>query len=367
MLKLMLEMFAGPGHQDAHELFISLLDGVMNDIDNHEKTRQDPEPKSISESFASESITMLKDIFSGLMTNETRCLTCENITYRDEAFRDLSLDVDEYPSINERLQNLSETEFLCGKNKFLCDECGGLQEAEKRTKIKKFPKVLVLHLKRFKYCETDQSTSKLFNRMEFDLSFDSSSVLRESKTWQHTPTDVGIATTLDMQDKGIYELFSIVVHLGNSLIQGHYVSITKTDKGWMVFDDDRVEIMQEPFVEKFFGEDLNYGAAYLLFYQEKGVTKIATNGINRSRQTSSVSTSSLHGMSINRTPSSSKVTTATDEPTETFASEQVLTFEVPEQPPREKTSRFKKLRPHASSLSRKFRRKKDQDIVKVEG
>ena len=43
--------------------------------------------------------------------------------------------------------------MLARANKFFCDACCGLQEAEKRLKIKRLPNVLALHLKRFKYQE----------------------------------------------------------------------------------------------------------------------------------------------------------------------------------------------------------------------
>lgn len=47
----------------------------------------------------------------------------------------------------------SSTETLNAEDKFFCDACSGLQEAQKRFKIKVLPPVLCLHLKRFKYIE----------------------------------------------------------------------------------------------------------------------------------------------------------------------------------------------------------------------
>ena len=47
----------------------------------------------------------------------------------------------------------SATETLDAEDKFSCDTCGCLQEAQKRIKVKQLPKVLCLHLKRFKYVE----------------------------------------------------------------------------------------------------------------------------------------------------------------------------------------------------------------------
>jgi ubiquitin C-terminal hydrolase len=45
-------------------------------------------------------------------------------------------------------------EMLDREDKFYCDQCCCLQEAQKRMLIKEAPKCLILHLKRFKYIET---------------------------------------------------------------------------------------------------------------------------------------------------------------------------------------------------------------------
>lgn len=47
----------------------------------------------------------------------------------------------------------SATEMLDRDDKFFCDTCGCLQEAQKRMKIKQLPACLIFHLKRFKYIE----------------------------------------------------------------------------------------------------------------------------------------------------------------------------------------------------------------------
>ena len=44
-------------------------------------------------------------------------------------------------------------EELNGEDRFFCDACKGLQDAERTMKIKALPRVLCLHLKRFKYIE----------------------------------------------------------------------------------------------------------------------------------------------------------------------------------------------------------------------
>lgn len=51
---------------------------------------------------------------------------------RDEAFLDLSIDIEQNSSVTACLRQFSASETLCQRNKFYCDTCCGLQEAEKR-------------------------------------------------------------------------------------------------------------------------------------------------------------------------------------------------------------------------------------------
>ena len=176
--------------------------------------------------------------------------------------------------------------MLCQKNKFFCDSCCDLQEAEKRfnfpihptcfttsltvvhyrMKIKKLPNVLALHLKRFKYQEDVARYIKLAYRVAF-------------------PYELRLFNTVDDMDNPdrLYYLFAIVVHVGryvSSLLflvlchscsssgphHGHYISIIKTAGTWLVFDDDNVYPIPENDIPKYFG-DSSPGSAYVLYYQ----------------------------------------------------------------------------------------------------
>jgi len=45
---------------------------------------------------------------------------------------DLSVDIEQNSSVTGCLRNFSSSETLAHKDKFLCDVCASLQEAEKR-------------------------------------------------------------------------------------------------------------------------------------------------------------------------------------------------------------------------------------------
>ncbi|KAF2857696.1 cysteine proteinase [Piedraia hortae CBS 480.64] len=249
------EMFRSPMHQDAHEFLNLLLNEVVDNVELFAKQQR-------LESNAH----WVHDLFKGVLTSETRCLTCETASHRDEAFLDLSVDLLPFTSVTSCLRKFSAEEMLCARNKFHCDNCGGLQEAEKRMKIKRLPRILALHLKRFEYTEDQQRLQKLFHKVVY-------------------PLHLRLFNTLDEADDAdrLYELYAVVVHVGSGPYHGHYISVIKTlDRGWLLFDDELVEPVDEEFVLSFFGgepdQSINdprqYSCAYILFYQETSLEKL---------------------------------------------------------------------------------------------
>lgn len=267
------EMFRTTMHQDAHEFYGILLNAVITNVEENSRRLKELEPPKNEEAlgdgmmsaFANAASAMglstgakspgtgwVHDIFEGVLTSETRCLTCEASSQRDETFIDLSIDLEEHSSVTSCLRKFSAEEMLCERNKFHCDNCGGLQEAEKRMKIKRLPKILTLHLKRFKYTEDLTRLQKLFHRVVYPYH------LRMFNT------------TDDAEDPDrLYELYAVVVHIGGNAYHGHYISIIKTqDRGWLLFDDEMVEPVDKHYVRNFFGDKPGMACAYVLFYQE---------------------------------------------------------------------------------------------------
>ena len=213
-------------HQDAHEFLNYLLNRIVEETEEERKgAESDREfvygsppgapnahlwfntrssvsnppllsPRASTGSNPSSS-TIVHRLFEGVLTSETRCLTCETVSSRDESFLDLSIDIEQNSSVTACLRQFSASEMLCQKNKFFCDGCCDLQEAEKRMKIKKLPNVLALHLKRFKYQEDLQKYIKLTYRVAF-------------------PMELRLFNTVDDTDDPdrLYELYAIVVHIG---------------------------------------------------------------------------------------------------------------------------------------------------------
>lgn len=234
-------------HHDAHEFCNYLINEIIECLNKE---------NGIDDNWCNQ-------LFQGSITNETKCLSCETITSKEETFLDLSIDIphNNHPnSLTHSLNNFSKLEILTHQNKFYCNSCSSLQEAIKTIKIKHLPEILVINFKRFKYDDSLDKMIKLFDSISYPLK------LRLFNTTN---------TTNDQDDSNIinnfqlYELYALVVHIGGGPMHGHYISLCKLKpKIWILFDDETVEIVDESFVMKFFGDGPGLASAYILFYQK---------------------------------------------------------------------------------------------------
>jgi ubiquitin carboxyl-terminal hydrolase 12/46 len=238
-------------HQDAHEFFNFVVNECCEVlVKQHRKEHPTPEGEPTKPVK-----TWIHEIFEGGLTNQTQCLWCENVTSRHEAFMDLSLDIEQNASVSACLKQFSSNELLASQDKFQCDACGGLQEAHKRMLVKSSPKVLALHLKRFKYLESLGRHAKLMHRVVFPSELKIPNMEEEAEG-QDAP----------------YQLFAVVVHVGSGPNHGHYVCLVKSHGQWLTYDDDTVERMDDEGMNNFFGSTREHGGGntehgYILFYE----------------------------------------------------------------------------------------------------
>ncbi|KAJ9522659.1 hypothetical protein QJQ45_019733 [Haematococcus lacustris] len=246
------ELFNGYMHQDAHEFLNFLLNQAAElleeEVKQYARSHGLPAPSQPIN-------TWVHDIFQGKLVNETRCLHCETVTCREEVFMDLSLEIDQNSSLTACLRNFSALEMLDRDDKFFCDHCCCLQEAQKRMLIKQAPPCLILHLKRFKYVESQGRMRKLMYRVVFPLELKLSN------------------TTVGAQGGDtLYTLFAVVVHVGSGPHHGHYVTLIKSAANWLYFDDERVESITETQVQSTYGATQEFNTTcmdhgYILFYE----------------------------------------------------------------------------------------------------
>ncbi|KFU87341.1 Ubiquitin carboxyl-terminal hydrolase 2 [Chaetura pelagica] len=139
------------------------------------------------------------------------------------------------------LRLFTKEDVLDGDEKPTCCRCKARTRCTKKFSIQKFPKILVLHLKRFS--EARIRTSKLTTFVNFQLK---DLDLREfaSQSCNHT----------------IYNLYAVSNHSGTTM-GGHYTAYCKSpiSSEWHSFNDSRVTPMSSSHVRS--------SDAYLLFYE----------------------------------------------------------------------------------------------------
>lgn len=274
------ELFRSNMHQDAHEFLNYLLNEATEILDGTKRRSTDSDRGAsmtngkaddghTANGSGKKKKTWVHALFEGILTNETKCLTCETVTTRDEDFLDLSLDIEQNSSLSSCLRSFSCSESLRDGDKYFCDTCCSLQEGQKRMRIKKLPPVLALHLKRFKYVEQHNQYRKLSYRVVFP----------------HELRVPGLGNTDDepLEDT-VYDLFAVVIHVGQGASHGHYVSIVKSHNRWLLFDDETVELIDEQSIAACYGSThdgtQNSDVGYLLFYQARGVKTPTTDAHN---------------------------------------------------------------------------------------
>jgi len=292
------DLFCNAEHQDAHEFLQFLLNDILESATKREKRKRErlagkerdsrPPANGVvgalfppiddpgGEEKPEEDLrTWVHDIFQGYLVNQTRCLCCENVTARRETFLDLSVDIERHTSIAACLRTFESTELLQAGNKFFCDMCGCLQEAEKRLRIYQLPSVLTLHLKRFKYVERLGRCCRLPYRVIFPLQL---RIVEHPRPRRNVPgaargagvangyhsaangahgadgaTDEGSSEQRQAPPSRLFELRSVVVHIGRDSSRGHYVTVVRSGDRCVLLDDDVVRPVEQEVLRSFYG------------------------------------------------------------------------------------------------------------------
>ncbi|XP_024966816.1 ubiquitin carboxyl-terminal hydrolase 22-like [Cynara cardunculus var. scolymus] len=271
--------------QDAHEFFISMLDGI------HEKVDKD-EHKPHSQ--GSGDCCIAHRVFSGILRSDVMCTACGFTSTTYDPCVDISLDLvpnHEGPaktstkthhscngnaeSINSGhssgtstlmgcLDRFTRPERLGSDQKFFCQQCQVRQESLKQMSIRKLPLVSCFHIKRFEHSSIRKMSRKVDRYLQFPFSLDmspylSSSILRSRFGNRIFGFDGADGNEAD-ESTSEFELFAVVTHTGK-LDAGHYATYLRLSNQWYKCDDAWVTQVNENIVRAAQG--------YMMFYVQK--------------------------------------------------------------------------------------------------
>jgi ubiquitin C-terminal hydrolase len=90
-------------------------------------------------------------LFRGRLLNRTHCPECGHNSDVVDPFETLSLEITGCANVDEAVAAFTRAETLDAKNLFACEHCKKKVRAEKSIRVAAFPRVLVVHLKRFTF------------------------------------------------------------------------------------------------------------------------------------------------------------------------------------------------------------------------
>lgn len=175
----------------------------------------------------------VKDNFEGKSVMRTRCLECEMSTYRSETFTFIDVplhlddDDDELSGKELFLKQILMSETLRENNKYWCEECSRLNEAQRSVQYELLPRVMVLQLKRF-----TASGSKYVSKINdyiptpFIMNcFCNECMPPQPHHQQHRQQAP--------EKKHHYRLYAVIMHLGATLASGHYIAYVRASSDFM--------------------------------------------------------------------------------------------------------------------------------------
>ncbi|XP_011695876.1 PREDICTED: ubiquitin carboxyl-terminal hydrolase 6-like isoform X2 [Wasmannia auropunctata] len=139
-------------------------------------------------------------------------------------------------SLYDCLQAFSQSETLDEHNPWFCPKCECNQCATKTLTVHRYPKFLIVYLKRFVFYEC--ASVKLDDKVTFPL--------------------VGLSV-----GRHLYDLYACVCHFGG-VSAGHYTAYAKNPRTdvWYYYNDE-ITSRQKP-------QDEDFSNAYILFYSRQG-------------------------------------------------------------------------------------------------
>uniref|UniRef100_A0A8D1UU69 Ubiquitin carboxyl-terminal hydrolase n=1 Tax=Sus scrofa TaxID=9823 RepID=A0A8D1UU69_PIG len=228
--------FVGYNQQDAQEFLRFLLDGLHNEV-NRVTVRPKSSPEGLDHlpddekgrqmwrKYLEREDSRIGDLFVGQLKSSLTCTDCGYCSTVFDPFWDLSLPIAKrgYPEVTlmDCMRLFTKEDVLDGDEKPTCCRCRARKRCIKKFSVQRFPKILVLHLKRFS--ESRIRTSKLTTFVNFPL--------RDLDLREFASENINHA---------VYNLYAVSNHSGTTM-GGHYTAYCRSPVTgeWHTFNDSR--------------------------------------------------------------------------------------------------------------------------------
>ena len=197
----------------------------------------------------------------GIIKIQSKCLNCQTVKYNFQSYNllyfplkeskiyaiakkkedDKDFDEQNYIlNLKDCFMYNEKVDHFTGENRMFCNRCQGYFDSDYQSMLYFTPTVLIIVLNRGR------------GNLDFQEKF-------------NFETELNIEKYLnDKEKKGKYYLMSMVVHYGESSMNGHFIAFCRMDKEskWFCYNDAYVSECEN------FDEKIKNGTPYILFYHQ---------------------------------------------------------------------------------------------------
>lgn len=176
-------------------------------------------------------------------------------------------------SVVDLINNYFLPELLKDSNQYFCDVCSSLQDAYKSMKISKFPKYLIITLKRFTYNVLTKKRSKILDIVQYPPVFSVCNGCESCYEAERTSENTVLAFTTDTncQSSKTYRISSVIVHSGLTSDSGHYYTYSCRYEGdkynWYISNDEEVRLVSSDCILSL-ASNKSCDTPYVCIYEE---------------------------------------------------------------------------------------------------
>lgn len=281
--------------EDSHEFLRLLIDAMQRSCklarSSAENPQDTPPPETNSEEKGAKDMEYPFQLFRGTVESKVTCSACKHCSSTRDPIEDIGLDVS--PSnpgstasghlvdVSSALQRFARAEKL--DSGYKCEECGLVGQAKKESRLASIPPILTLHLKRFRYGDTQTavlaassgSGSRRSNRSSevsqllgsnssdfFGGKSGSAKIEGHSKFEQILDLKPYLTEEMQVKHSKVFcRLFAVIVHAGKNSHSGHYIAYVRNiaKNEWWKMDDARITVASM--------KEVMNAEAYMLLYR----------------------------------------------------------------------------------------------------
>lgn len=197
--------------------------------------------------------TPIQSMFGMNIRRVSRCHLCGSASIVSYWESILMISIEKHRDVIKALDEFFREEALVGESLYECSSCNKKTPGATKFSVDNALPIVFINLKKFVYDQMKKSIEKIQNFVSYPMWLD---LTRFSSNTCEDPLD----RCDDIPTNSLYKLNAVVVHRGDSPLNGHVFTYMNAPDGlWYMADDERI-------LEVDLNDVLNEKDAYLLCY-----------------------------------------------------------------------------------------------------